>query len=147
MDRKAFDIICLHHLLICLASHCPCVFLRGVQPPGLEDIDPSAIEELMISGPGGMPDSMRLRKLLKSNPALQKMMEAYALAMGMGGMEGMGCSGSGMMGGIGGARNDAQRARLEERLRAKQNAGDMSIPEVKATKPAARRRRRRRRRR
>ena len=89
----------------------------------------------IMTGPGGMPDPMRLRKLLKSNPALQKMMEAYAPTMGMGdGMGGMGGSGPGMMGGKGSTRNDAQRARLQERLRAKQNAGDVNIPEVKASK-------------
>jgi hypothetical protein len=111
---------------------------RVKQPPGFEDIDPSAIEEMMgmMSGAGGMPDPAKLRKLLKSNPALQKMMEQFAPGMGGGGFGDMGGGGGGGplpgMGGKGGGRSAAQ-ARLQEKLLAKRDAGDVNIPEVKAS--------------
>jgi len=121
-------------------SPLPCshraAFVCQPQPPGMEDIDPSVIQEMMGMMSGGMPDPAKLKALMKRNPALQKMMEAYApmLGMGDGGMGGIGgVGGAPIGGGKGGGRNQAQRERLQERLRQKQGGGEVNIPEVKAS--------------
>lgn len=44
----------------------------GEMPPGLEDLDPSALQELISMMQSGVPDPVKLRKFLKANPALHK---------------------------------------------------------------------------
>lgn len=88
-------------------------------PPGMGDFDPELISEMMGVLQGGQRDPAKLRKLM-SNPKFSAMMEQFG--GGMGGMGGLG--GLGGMGGAGGptrrGRADAQRERLQERLRKKQ---------------------------
>jgi hypothetical protein len=88
------------------------------------------LQELMGLMAGGIPDPVKLTRLLTQNPALKKMVEQFAPGMGLE-MPNMGDMGGG--GGPANARARSQREKLQERLRQKREAGEVNIPEVKAS--------------